>query len=80
VERILTTHAGSLVRPPELLEFLVAKERAEPVDEAAYADALRNAAADTVRRQVEAGIDVVDDGEIGKATWITYLWRSKGCS
>jgi len=78
VERILTTHAGSLVRPPELLEFLVAKERSEPLDEGAYADALRRAAADTVRRQVEAGIDVVDDGEIGKATWITYLYERVG--
>jgi len=78
VERILTTHAGSLVRPPELLEFLVAKERGEPFDDGAYADALRGAAADTVRRQVEAGIDVVDDGEIGKATWITYLYERVG--
>jgi hypothetical protein len=44
VERILTTHAGSLIRPPELLEFLVAKERGEPFHESAYANASGKAA------------------------------------
>ena len=78
MERILTTHAGSLIRPPELLAFLVARERGERYDEAAYADALRTAAVDIVRRQVEAGIDIVDDGEVGKATWITYLYERVG--
>jgi 5-methyltetrahydropteroyltriglutamate--homocysteine methyltransferase len=75
VERILATHTGSLIRPPELLAFLAAKERGKPFDEAAYAECLRDAVADVVRRQVEAGIDVVDDGEMGKASWITYLYE-----
>jgi 5-methyltetrahydropteroyltriglutamate--homocysteine methyltransferase len=75
MERILTTHAGSLIRPRELLDFLAAMERGEAYDEQAYADCLSRAVAASVRRQVEAGIDVVDDGEMGKATWITYLYE-----
>jgi len=73
--RILTTHAGSLIRPPELLELLARTEAGEPVDDARYEDVLRRAVVDVVRRQAEAGIDVVDDGEMGKATWITYLYE-----
>jgi 5-methyltetrahydropteroyltriglutamate--homocysteine methyltransferase len=75
MDRILTTHAGSLIRPPELLAFLAAMERGEVYDERAYAGCLERAVAETVRRQAEAGIDVVDDGEMGKATWITYLYE-----
>ena len=75
MERILATHTGSLIRPTELLAFLAAKERGQPFDEQAYADCLRGAVADVVRRQVQAGIDVVDDGEMGKASWITYLYE-----
>src|SRR5882672_4523655 len=75
MDRILTTHAGSLTRPPELLALLAAMERGEPVDDDAYEDCLSRAVADIVRRQAEAGIDVVDDGEMGKATWITYLYE-----
>jgi 5-methyltetrahydropteroyltriglutamate--homocysteine methyltransferase len=75
VDRILTTHVGSLIRPPELLAFLVAIERGESYDGQQYADTLRAAVGDVVRRQADAGIDVVDDGEMGKATWITYLYE-----
>ncbi|MQA10231.1 MAG: hypothetical protein GEU98_17100 [Pseudonocardiaceae bacterium] len=75
VDRILVTHAGSLIRPPELLSFLAAKESGGPVDEDAYTRCLRDSVADVVRRQVDAGIDVVDDGEMGKASWITYLYE-----
>jgi 5-methyltetrahydropteroyltriglutamate--homocysteine methyltransferase len=75
MNRILATHAGSLIRPPELLELLTPKERGEPYDEAAHAQTLRSAVAQTVSRQVEAGIDVVSDGEMGKASWITYLYE-----
>ena len=50
-------------------------ERGEPVDEAAYADTLSRAVTDVVRRQAEVGIDVVDDGEMGKSSWITYLYE-----
>jgi 5-methyltetrahydropteroyltriglutamate--homocysteine methyltransferase len=75
MERILTTHVGSLARPRALLDFLAAEARGESYDEAAYEQALDDAVADVVRRQAEAGIDVVDDGEMGKATWITYLYE-----
>jgi 5-methyltetrahydropteroyltriglutamate--homocysteine methyltransferase len=67
-DRILTTHAGSLIRPPEL-------QLAGQDDRAAYEAALAETVADVVRRQVEAGIDIVDDGEFGKESWITYLYE-----
>jgi 5-methyltetrahydropteroyltriglutamate--homocysteine methyltransferase len=75
VNKILATHAGSLTRPANLLSFLAAKEHGGAFDEHAYAQCLRDAVADVVRRQIEAGIDVVDDGEMGKASWITYLYE-----
>jgi 5-methyltetrahydropteroyltriglutamate--homocysteine methyltransferase len=75
MDRILTTHAGSLVRPRSVLDFLAATERGESIDQAAYEQALDGAVADVVKRQADAGIDVVDDGEMGKATWITYLYE-----
>jgi 5-methyltetrahydropteroyltriglutamate--homocysteine methyltransferase len=75
MDRILATHTGSLIRPPELLAFLAAKERGQEIDEDAYQRTLRDAVKDVVRRQVEAGIDVPDDGEMGKASWITYLYE-----
>jgi len=75
MDRIMTTHTGSLARPREVLDFLAAMERGEPYDAAAYEQALVDAVADAVRRQAEAGIDVVDDGEMGKSSWITYLYE-----
>ena len=74
-DRILTTHVGSLVRPPELLDVLAAQERGSAVSGAVYEDAVARAVADVVRRQADAGIDVVDDGEMGKPSWITYLYE-----
>jgi 5-methyltetrahydropteroyltriglutamate--homocysteine methyltransferase len=71
MDRILTTHAGSLIRPPELLTFLGKMERGEPFDQAEYEATLRSAVQDVVRRQAEVGVDVVSDGEMGKSTWIT---------
>ncbi len=75
MDRILATHTGSLIRPPELLAFLSDKERGQEIDEDAYQRCLRDSVADVVRRQVQAGIDVPDDGEMGKASWITYLYE-----
>lgn len=71
-DRILTTHVGSLVRPPELIE-LAAAVRGKPGEQQKYLDALRRATADVVRDQVEAGIDVVNDGEFGKSSWANYV-------
>jgi 5-methyltetrahydropteroyltriglutamate--homocysteine methyltransferase len=75
VDRILATHTGSLIRPPELLTFQAAKERGDEFDEEAYEKTLKEAVDETVRRQVEAGIDIPNDGEMGKASWITYLYE-----
>ena len=75
MDRILATHTGSLIRPPELLAFLAAKERGQDYDEEAYQKCLRASVKDVVDKQAEAGIDVVDDGEMGKASWITYLYE-----
>ena len=75
MDRILTTHVGSLIRPQNVLDFLTAMESGESYDAAAYQRALDEAVTDVVQRQVDAGIDVIDDGEMGKATWITYLYE-----
>ena len=74
MDRILTTHVGSLIRPADLVPFVRAVEHGEPYDESAFAAVLRAAVADVVRRQAEVGIDIVDDGEMGKVSWITYLY------
>ena len=71
--RILTTHAGSLIRPPDLLEVSTAKARREPYDEAKYQETLSSAVRDVVRAQVAAGIDIVNDGEFGKSSWAAYI-------
>ncbi len=74
MDRILTTHVGSLLRPDALTTALKARERHDDHDEAALGDQVRSAVADVVRRQAEVGIDVVDDGEMGKTSWITYIY------
>jgi 5-methyltetrahydropteroyltriglutamate--homocysteine methyltransferase len=75
MDRILTTHVGSLIRPPELLDVLGKIERGEPYDEKQHEELLRKAVDDVVRKQAEVGIDVIDDGEMGKSSWITYLYE-----
>jgi 5-methyltetrahydropteroyltriglutamate--homocysteine methyltransferase len=72
-ERILTTHVGSLPRPADLLDAVQAREQGKPVDEAATATRLRAAVADVVRRQVDLGIDIIDDGEFGKPSFVSYI-------
>src|SRR5260370_4336819 len=72
-DRILTSHVGSLIRPPELIEFLRAQQERRPFDGAAFAKCLTNAVADIVHAQADVGIDVVDDGEFGKTiSWSQY--------
>src|SRR5690348_4184850 len=75
MERIPVTHAGSLIRPPELLSFLSAIDHGRAYESAAYQAALSRAVTDVVRKQVETGVDIVDDGEMGKPNWITYLYE-----
>jgi 5-methyltetrahydropteroyltriglutamate--homocysteine methyltransferase len=72
-ERILTTHTGSLPRPDDLLTLLYAKEAGEVQDQAAFAARVRTAVAEIVRQQLDAGVDVVNDGEIGKISYATYV-------
>jgi len=74
--RILTTHVGSLARPARLLELARARQEDDEVDARAYDECLQSSVAEVVRRQVEAGIDIVDDGEFGKSTsWSLYPLR-----
>ncbi|HEX2198333.1 MAG TPA: cobalamin-independent methionine synthase II family protein [Burkholderiales bacterium] len=72
-ERILTTHVGSLPRPPAVVDWLLKKERGEEVDAAQFEGAMRQGVQDIVRRQAEAGIDVVSDGETSKISYATYI-------
>jgi 5-methyltetrahydropteroyltriglutamate--homocysteine methyltransferase len=71
-DRILTTHAGSLPRPDDLFELMVARMDGKAVDEKAYAERVQSAVRDSVRQQVGIGLDVVNDGEMGKPSFITY--------
>ena len=73
-DRILTSHVGSLIRPAVLLDFLRAKQAGEAFDEEAYRHVLAQSVARVVQEQVDAGIDVVSDGEFGKAiSWSQYV-------
>ena len=73
--RILTTHTGSLPRPAELVQLLTRLDRDEATDEdrAAFPGLVESAVKDAVRRQVEAGIDIVNDGEQSKVSYATYV-------
>jgi 5-methyltetrahydropteroyltriglutamate--homocysteine methyltransferase len=71
-EHILTTHAGSLPRPPELLAALQRRDRGE-ADVEGLDEQIRAAVADVVRRQADAGVSVVNDGEQGKIGYATYV-------
>ncbi len=72
-ERFLTTHVGSLPRPPDLLAMILAKQQGEGFDAAAYARRVESAVAEVVRRQAECGIDIVADGEMGRFGFIPYV-------
>jgi 5-methyltetrahydropteroyltriglutamate--homocysteine methyltransferase len=72
-ERILTTHVGSLIRPPALRDFLRLRQAGRDFDRGAYDECLTNSVAEIVRQQAAAGIDVVSDGEFGKSiSWSQY--------
>src|SRR5581483_1665998 len=74
--RILTTHVGSLIRPPQLLDLVRSRDAGERTDEQAYQKCLKDSVAEVVRLQAQAGIDVVDDGEFGKSTsWSLYILK-----
>ena len=72
-ERFLTTHTGSLPRPQDLIRAIYAKEEGIPVDRAALAERVRSAVGEIVARQAESGIDIVNDGEMSKPSYATYI-------
>jgi 5-methyltetrahydropteroyltriglutamate--homocysteine methyltransferase len=73
-ERILTTHVGSLIRPPRLAQYIEAMESGLAVDGRAFDALLRQSVHEVVRRQQQAGIDIVSDGEYGKfRSWSFYV-------
>src|SRR5215213_2304900 len=71
--RILTTHAGSLPRPAELTRLFAQRASGESVDERAIESQGRAAVRDIVRKQVEAGLDVIDDGEQSRESFVLYM-------
>ena len=72
-DRFLTTHTGSLPRPEDLVRAMFAREEGVPVDAARLAARTRAAVAEIVRRQADAGVDVIDDGEMSKPSYATYV-------
>jgi 5-methyltetrahydropteroyltriglutamate--homocysteine methyltransferase len=72
-DRFLTTHTGSLPRPADLIRAMFAKEEGVAVDRGALDERIRNAVADTVAKQRHSGIDVVNDGEMSKPSYATYI-------
>ena len=72
-ERFLTTHTGSLPRPNDLIRSMFAKEEGVPVDHAALDRQITLAVAETVAKQTRAGIDIVNDGEMSKPSYATYV-------
>ena len=72
-ERFLTTHTGSLPRPPDLIRMMYAKEEGVPVDPAALSQRVADAVAEVVRKQAESGVDIVNDGEMSKPSYATYI-------
>jgi 5-methyltetrahydropteroyltriglutamate--homocysteine methyltransferase len=71
--RILTTHVGSLPRTQEVVDFIFAREREEPYDAAAFDACMTAAVSETVKKQRDAGIDIVSDGETSKISYATYV-------
>jgi 5-methyltetrahydropteroyltriglutamate--homocysteine methyltransferase len=72
-ERFLTTHTGSLPRPDDLVRMMYAKEEGVPVAPDALAARIRSAVEEVVRKQAQSGIDIVNDGELSKPSYATYI-------
>ena len=73
MKKILTSHVGSLPRTQEVVDFIFARERGEAYDSDGFRSCMASACAETVRRQTEAGIDIVSDGETSKISYATYV-------
>ena len=72
-QRFLTTHTGSLPRPDDLVRAMYAREEGVPVDAEALERRVASAVTEVVTKQVDAGIDIVDDGEMSKPSYATYV-------
>src|SRR6184192_2443076 len=72
-ERFLTTHTGSLPRPEDLIRMMYAREEGVPVEPAALSKRVASAVEEVVRKQFEAGVDIIDDGEMSKPSYATYI-------
>jgi 5-methyltetrahydropteroyltriglutamate--homocysteine methyltransferase len=72
-DRILTTHVGSLPRPDDLTEMLMARDHGDPLDPAAFDARVKQGVAEVVKKQRDTGIDIVNDGEWGKPDYSTYI-------
>jgi 5-methyltetrahydropteroyltriglutamate--homocysteine methyltransferase len=72
-ERFLTTHTGSLPRPDDLIRMMYAKEEGVPVDPVALAARVKSAVAEVVKKQADAGVDLINDGEMSKPSYATYI-------
>jgi 5-methyltetrahydropteroyltriglutamate--homocysteine methyltransferase len=72
-DRILTTHSGSLPRPAEFLPRVLAQEAGKAADDVQFQDEVRAAVKETVQRQADAGVDVLNDGEVSKPSYATYV-------
>jgi 5-methyltetrahydropteroyltriglutamate--homocysteine methyltransferase len=72
-ERILTTHVGSLPRPKDVLDLLFAQDKSEPYDPAVFESTMQRAVGEIVATQTKAGLDIVNDGEMAKISYATYI-------
>lgn len=72
-DRFLTTHVGSLIRPPKITEYVEALANHQAIDQPAFESELRSSVAEVVRQQAAAGVDMVSDGEFGKINWLAYF-------
>ena len=72
-DRILTTHVGSLVRPPDLIEIMLARDGGQPYIQQELDNRVRSSIEKVVKRQVEVGVDVPSDGEYGKPNFAGYV-------
>jgi 5-methyltetrahydropteroyltriglutamate--homocysteine methyltransferase len=77
-ERILVTHVGSLARPKDLMEMLVARNEGNPYNSDALARRTREAVGEVVQKQIECGVDIVNDGELGKSNFSRYTRERLG--
>jgi 5-methyltetrahydropteroyltriglutamate--homocysteine methyltransferase len=72
-DRYLTTHVGSMIRPPKITEYVEALASGQAIDQQAFEEELRAGVSEVVRRQADAGVDMVSDGEFSKTNWLGYF-------